>query len=106
MLESKFQSELRNEIEQMLEGCIIFKTDANQIQGFPDLLILYKDRWAVLECKKSANEPFQPNQEYYINYLSELSFARVIYPENKQEVLDELQRTFQPRRATRVSRRK
>lgn len=94
MRESKFQSELIKEINRLFRGCVILKNDANYIQGFPDLTILYKDRWAVLECKRSASERFQPNQEYYISELDNMSYARVIYPENKEEILDELQRAF------------
>lgn len=94
MRESNFQSELIKDLKRIFRGCVILKNDANYIQGFPDLTILYRDKWAVLECKRSANENFQPNQEYYISELDDMSFARVIYPENKEEVLDELQRVF------------
>ncbi len=98
MRESKFQSELIKDLKRIFRGCVILKNDANYIQGFPDLTILYRDKWAVLECKRSANEKFQPNQEYYISQLDDMSFARVIYPENKEEVLDELQRAFRSKR--------
>ena len=94
MRESNFQSELIKDLKRIFRGCVILKNDANYIQGLPDLTILYRDKWAVLECKRSANEKFQPNQEYYISELDDMSFARVIYPENKEEVLDELQRVF------------
>lgn len=104
MLESKFQSLLKDEIECMLPGCIVLKTDANYIQGFPDLLILYKDRWACLECKRDQASRLQPNQAYYVNLINQMSFASLIYPENKEEVLDELYRSFQNRRTSRVSR--
>ena len=106
MLESKFQSNLIKELTRIFRGCVILKNDANYIQGFPDLTILYKDKWAVLECKRSATASLQPNQEYYVDELDIMSFARVIYPENKEEVLDELQRIFTPGRTTRVSKSK
>lgn len=105
MLESVFQSRLIKELESMFEGCIILKNDANYIQGFPDLLILYKDKWAALECKQDAGARHQPNQDYYVDTLDNMSFASFIYPENKEEVLDELQQTFRARRSTRVSKR-
>lgn len=105
MLESRFQSEIRDEVKALFPEAIIFKTDANQIQGFPDILILYKKKWAVLECKRSSREKFRPNQEYYIDLCNSMSFARVIYPENKEEVLYELQLAFEPRRSTRIPRR-
>lgn len=104
MLESKFQSELIKELGRVFRGCVVLKNDANYIQGFPDLTILYKNKWAVLECKRSSNEPYQPNQEYYIDELNNMSFARTIFPENKEEILDELQHAFKTRRSARVSK--
>lgn len=92
--ESKFQRELIWEIKQRFPGCIVLKNDANYIQGIPDLLILFNDKWAALECKRSSSAHRQPNQEHYISKLSEMSFAAFIYPENKEEVLDDLQQTF------------
>ena len=91
-LESGFQDKLIYELKNLFPGCMIFKMD--QIQGIPDLLILYKDKWASLENKKSANAKRQPNQEYYVDKMNEMSFSRFIYPENKEEVLNELQQTF------------
>jgi hypothetical protein len=105
MLESVFQSKLIKELGVMFKGCIVLKNDPSYIQGFPDLLILYKNKWAALECKKDADAPFQPNQEYYIGVLDEMSYSSVIYPEIKEEVLYELQQAFGLRRATRVSKR-
>ena len=106
MRESKFQSDLKNELKERFPGCIVTKLDSSNMQGIPDLLILYKDKWATLECKKSANAKRQPNQPYYVDMMNEMSFSSFIYPENKEEVLSELQQTFEPGRATRVPRRK
>lgn len=93
-LESGFQDKLIKELKQLFTGCMIFKMD--QIQGIPDLLILYKDKWASLECKQTAKAKKQPNQEYYVGKMNEMSFSRFINPENKQEVLDDLSKTFKP----------
>lgn len=93
-LERDFQASLIRELKGMFEGCIVTKLDAGHIQGIPDLLILYKDQWATLECKKSAKAKKQPNQEYYVGLMDEMSFSRFICPENKEEVLYELQQTF------------
>lgn len=93
-LESGFQDKLRKDLEEMFPGCMVFKMD--QIQGIPDLLVLYNDRWASLECKKSASAKKQPNQEYYVGRMNEMSFSRFISPENKEEVLNELFQTFRP----------
>ena len=93
-LESGFQDKLRKDLEEMFPGCMVFKMD--QFQGIPDLLVLYNDRWASLECKKSASAKKQPNQEYYVGRMNEMSFSRFISPENKEEVLNELFQTFRP----------
>lgn len=94
--ENKFQSDLIKELKILFPNCHIIKQDQNQ--GLPDLLILYHNKWAMLECKRSYNSIKQPNQEYYIDYFNRLSFASFIYPENKEEVLYDLQRSFENRR--------
>lgn len=90
-LESAFQSQLIRELKMIFPGCIVLKNDPNYIQGFPDLLILFNDRWALLECKRSTSASKRPNQEFYISKANEMSFASFINPENKEEVLRELQ---------------
>lgn len=87
-LESGFQDKFRDELKELFPGCMIFKMD--QIQGIPDLLVLYKNKWATMEMKKSAKANRQPNQEYYVDKMNNMSFSRFVYPENKDEVLDEL----------------
>ena len=91
-LESGFQDKLIKELKQLLPGSLVFKMD--QIQGLPDLLILYKDKWASLECKRSATAKRQPNQEYYVKLMDEMSFSRFVSPENREEVLDEICRSL------------
>lgn len=91
-LESGFQDKLRDELKELFPGCMIFKMD--QIQGIPDLLILYENKWASLEVKKSASASRRPNQEYYVELMDKMSFSSFIYPENKNIVLDELYMYF------------
>lgn len=93
--ENEFQAKLIKELKSIFPGCIVTKLDANHIQGIPDLLILWNDRWAVLECKRSADAKHRPNQDYYVSKMDEMSFSRFIFPENKESVLDELQQAFQ-----------
>lgn len=101
--ESKFQSDLIKELRELLPGCAILKNDANHLQGVPDLLILYKDRWALLEVKRSESEPRQPNQEYYVDWFNKMSYSAFIYPENKEDILHEVQQALRSRRTTRRS---
>lgn len=93
-LENAFQAKLIKDLKSMFVGCLVMKLDSAYIQGIPDLLILFKDKWAVLECKRSAKASKQPNQEYYVDRLNQMSFSRFIFPENKDEVLDELKHFF------------
>lgn len=94
MLESKFQSDLKKELKRRFPGCIVTKLDSADIQGIPDLLVLYKNKWAALEVKKSATATHRPNQDYYVDLMDEMSFSRFICPENKEEVLDALYKSF------------
>lgn len=94
MLESKFQADLIKDLKKIFPGCIVMKNDSSYIQGIPDLLVLYKDKWASLEVKKNANAKKRPNQDYYVGLMNGMSFARFICPENKDAVLDDLQQTF------------
>ena len=92
-LESGFQDRLINTLKGRFPGCMVFKMD--QLQGIPDLLILFGKKWASLECKQSAAAKKRPNQEYYVKKMNEMSFSRFISPENKEEVLHELERAFE-----------
>ncbi len=91
-LESGFQDRLIATIKELFPGCLVFKMD--QIQGIPDLLVLYRDKWASLECKRSAEAKRRPNQKYYVGKMNEMSFSRFVSPENKEEVLNELRQIF------------
>lgn len=104
MRESRYQLQLIKKLEDLFPGCYIRKTDPRDIQGLPDLTIFYHDRWAMLEVKTSAKSAKEPNQEYHVDRMNELSFAAFIYPENEKEVLNELQRSFGSVRKARVSK--
>lgn len=82
------------DLKNLFPGCIILKNDPNYIQGIPDLTIFFKNKWATLEVKREENARHQPNQDYYVGKMNDMSFSRFIYPENKEEVLNELQFTF------------
>ena len=95
MLERDFQKEVIAEIKELFPDCYVLKCDgSNTPQGFPDILVLYKDKWVTLEFKRSHNASHQIHQDYYVDRLNEMSYSRFIYPENKEEVLNELRETF------------
>lgn len=93
-LESQFQRSLIKKLKSLFKGCFVTKLDSSYTQGVPDLLILFGSKWATLECKRSANAKHRPNQDYYVNMMNQMSFSRFIYPENEEEVLNELERAF------------
>lgn len=94
MKENDFQPKVIKELKRRFPGCIVLKNDSEYIQGIPDLTILYKGHWAMLETKRSESASRRPNQDYYVEKANNMSFGRFIYPENMKEVLDELQSTF------------
>ncbi len=92
--EKNFQSKLIHDLKKIFPGCMVLKNDAGYIQGIPDLLILYKNKWAALECKQYLSANRCPNQDYYIKKMNDMSYASFIFPENMKEVLYEIQQAF------------
>lgn len=96
MQERDFQKDLIRDIRSRFPDSIVTKV-APYIQGIPDLLILQDNHWAMLECKKSkedAEKHPRPNQPYYVKKLNDMSFASFIYPENKEQVLNDMEQSF------------
>lgn len=89
-----FQTKVIEALEEEFKGCIVLLNDASLFQGVPDLLVLFNDRWAALEVKKSTKAARQPNQEYWTNKFDEMSFGAFISHENKEEVFYALRQTF------------
>ena len=94
MLERDFQKNLIQELKERFPGCVVMKNDSSYIQGLPDLTVLYRDRWVVLELKRASGSSRRPNQSFYVEKLNEMSYAAYIHPGNKEQVLDEVQRSF------------
>lgn len=94
--ESAFQASLIQEIKDKFPGCVVLKNDSKYCQGFPDILVLYGDRWAALECKRTANASHRPNQDYYVEKLKAMSYSAFIFPENRSEVMNALQQALKP----------
>lgn len=94
MLESDFQSNLIKELKEKFPGCMVLKNDPTYIQGVPDLLILHKDKWASLEVKKTKKAKHRPNQDYYVEKMNDMSFSAFIFPENKEDVLHDLEQAL------------
>ena len=92
--ESSFQADLKKDLKKRFPDSIVVKSHPLQVQGIPDLLIFCGRRWAALECKRQSRASHRPNQDYYVDKMNQMSFSRFIYPENKEDVLNELQEFF------------
>lgn len=92
--EGRFTEVLTRELNRIFPGVMILKNDEQLLQGVPDKLVLYRDRWAMLEVKESANADIQPNQPYYVELFDQMSYAAFVYPENLHEVLADLKHHF------------
>lgn len=94
MLESEFQSHLIKKLKRIFNGCIVIKNDPNYIQGLPDLLVLYQDKWVALEVKRNAHASVRPNQQYYVEQMNAMSYSTFIFPENEEVIFNEIQQIF------------
>jgi hypothetical protein len=92
--ERQYQAKVTKKIRNLFPGCMLIKNDPQYQQGIPDWTLLYGDKWGMIEIKASKNAPFQPNQEYYLEVLDDMSFAMVIYPEIEEDMLNALQEAF------------
>lgn len=108
VLERDFQAKFIRRLKKEFPGCWVLKQDSSYQQGIPDWVVFYGNQWAMFEIKRkrpTSESDFEPNQEWFIETFDDMSFAACVYPENMEEVIDELQRSFAPRGQTRVSRR-
>ena len=94
MKETTFDRQFCKKLRQLLPGCLILKGQSAQLQGIPDRLVIWQDRWAFLEFKRSKTAVRQPNQEWYVGMLNDWSYASFVYPENEEQVLHEIQQAF------------
>lgn len=98
MLESKFERELTHRLAREFPDCMVLKNDAKRLQGIPDLLVLFRNKWATLETKRGSTAASQPNQEYYVKLMNDMSYSAFVSPENVEDVIHALHKTFGTRR--------
>jgi hypothetical protein len=94
MNESAFQRNVVKKLQTLFPGCFVVRNDPLLNQGVPDILLLFKNKWAMLEFKKSAKAAVRPNQKHYVDLFNKMSFASFIHPGNEEKVLRDLQSTF------------
>ena len=93
--ESEFKSKLYKEIRDRFPGTEVLPNDAQYLQGIPDATVYFPNgRYMMLEGKKDSRSHKQPNQGYYVNDSPLHNNAVFVYPENKEEVLSELERRY------------
>lgn len=85
-----YQSLLKKKLKSKFPQCDVYRLDPNGVQGIEDLVLLCPLTWATLEIKGSSKSHVQPNQKYYVNKHNDMSFSRMINPENEKDVLDDL----------------
>jgi hypothetical protein len=95
-----YQGKLIRKLNQLFPGCVILKNDPQYQQGILDLVILWRQCWAMLEVKASSSARERPNQRHFVEQFDDMSFAAFIFPENEEEVLVALQEAFASRGAT------
>lgn len=95
-LEKDFQKNLVRRLRSELPDTIVMKADANQVQGYPDLLILGpRGRYCNLEVKREKSASHRPNQDYFVEKINDDGgFAAFIYPENQDEIMQAVKDYF------------
>lgn len=115
MREDVYHTKLVKRLDHTFPGCIIVRLDPRFVdfyidgerysQGVLDILVLYRGRVAALELKRARTAAKQANQEYFVQQFGDVCFAAFIFPENEEEVLNDLQQAFSSRRSARASQR-
>ena len=96
MLESKFKRLFKKELVARFPDLEIFEPNPTHRRSSPDMMIFDVMGWAALEFKRAKDASHRPNQEYLVQRLRKKGYATFIYPENKEEVLNDLEGLFSP----------
>ena len=74
------------------KGCLVIKYQQNATTraSIPDIIFLKEGFWGAIEVKKSKTSKFQPGQKEMVTKMNEMSWAKVVWPENWKETQKEL----------------
>jgi hypothetical protein len=86
--ESKFEQDFCRRLRNVDKDVIVVKLTG--ISGIPDRIVLYHDKFVLLEFKRSKNASHRPLQDWYIDHFDGWGLARFVYPENGEEVFSEV----------------
>lgn len=96
MIKKKTESDFQNDIIIPFlkkHGCFVMKL--SPMMGIPkgtaDIFFCKELLYGFLECKKTKKSKRQPGQEMFIKKMDDWAFARVVYPENWEEVKADLE---------------
>lgn len=95
MLESEFKKKFCARVKRAVKPITIlqYKQDASTVNGFPDTIIILEGITVFIEFKKSKTAKFRPGQKEWIEKLNDNGhFAWVCYPENADDILEEIKR--------------
>lgn len=86
-----FQKRLKKEVHPI--AILQYKQDATTIKGFPDTLVILEGVVVFIEYKKSKRAKYQEGQKLWHDRLEAAGhFSFYVYPENADEVLNEIKR--------------
>lgn len=97
---NRIERNLQKQIKAFLEkeGAVVLKTSPGVLNptGIPDLLALYKTKWAMIEVKSSATAKTQPLQPIQIARFRDMNPGGVfiVFPENWERVQYVLRQTL------------
>lgn len=88
--ESAFQSDLLRWLR--LKGCFVIKLQAGPGVpiGTPDILFAHNGFYGFIEVKLNKRSRLQPGQKEMVKKLNDMSYAKIVYPENFSELEEDL----------------
>lgn len=95
MLERNFKKEFQKKLKRAVKPLAIiqYKQDATTVAGFPDTLVIMEGITVFVEYKNSKTAKFRPGQKEWHQKLNDNGhFAFICYPENADEILEEIKR--------------
>lgn len=89
--EADFQAKAIKWLRSKGFKCFKQQMNATTRVGTPDLFIFNEGFWGWIEFKKSKNSPKRPGQEQNIAWAQENSWGEFVYPENWEQIKEELE---------------
>ena len=87
----KFCARLKKEVKPKPLAIIQYQQSSTTLAGFPDTIVFLEALTVFIEFKRSKTAKFRPGQKEWIKKLNENGhFAFVCYPENADEVLEQI----------------